>query len=408
MTPSGSFSSRERCLLAFPRALAGFALLFSFFASATARADSVTLLSTRIALRDCTIQAISGAQVFYLDPTGQRQKRAIDEVWALGFDHLDALDAAEKAIADRKYDEARKKLLEAFVTTDSQIQQLWIRHRLVRVHGLLDQYAEACSNLAEVFMLDPDQSWARSEPKCGVTASTYPAAVEAIDALNRAKRAVKIQALQKSIGQMLEKVKPLEEELKATYDGPPIEPSATISGIDKALIGKWDAVEEAAEANEKPIEEPKPQLPVGVKPPSQPIKPTTQTPTGPDSPHAIDALLKEHRFDEALTLCEKIAAKIDERDLAQFLYQYGEALRHTGKYEDAAIMYLRAAVLFPASEQAGPCLIETAILYRDEFGRPSTAKHLLERVANDAQRAERTELAERARSLLKTVDHATP
>jgi len=396
-------------------ALGGVALLLTAMlaTASSAHADSVTLIKSRIAMRGCEIQAIQSAQVFYLDPAGQRQRQPIAEVWALSFDNLKELDAAEEAIAEREYDTARKRLLEALIATDSPMQQLWIRNRLLRVHGLLGQYPEAAAHLAEIFILDPDQFWARMEPRCDATPTTFAAAKEAMEALARADRAVKDQAIQQTIDVIVNKLTPIFEELRKSYNGPPIASGATISGVLKSDIGTWDAAaptevtppQAPMQDTPKPVEQAKPNAAKPAQ--AQPSKPSA-APAGPDAPASIDALLANEQYDEALSRCERIAATLDSRDLAEFLFQYGEALRFKGKPRDAAVMYMRGAVLFPASPFAGPCLIETALLYRDTFNRPETAKRLLERVAQDAARTERHELAERAGRLLDALDTLTP
>ena len=420
-----STSNQRRLRMRARPSLGGFARLLVITLAATftqtSAADSVALVSSRIAMRDCKIQAIQNAQVFYVDPAGQRQKRAVEEVWTLSFEGLTALDEAEKAIADRDYDAARKRLLEALIATDSSMQQLWIRHRLNRVHDLRNEYAAACAHLAEVFVLDPDPYWARLEPRSDavMASTTYAAAGEAIDALARADRAVKVEAIQQSIDSMTAKLAPIHAELEKSYTGPPITPGSTISGVPKSQIGNWDTTNEAPPAHaEKPIERPAPpSTNKKHRSPDEPVKrarepaPATPSPTeappGPESPEAIASFLREQRFAEAVELCERVATKLDHRDLAEFLFQYGEALRHTGQPRDAAVMYMRAAVLFPASPHAGPSLIETAILYRDTFKRPETARRLLERVMQDAERAERPDVADRARTLLQSLDSAS-
>jgi hypothetical protein len=414
MSPSLCLQTRLRP----PPTLGVFASILAamFVVTDGSLADSVTLISSRIPMRDCEIQAIQNAQVFYIDPAGRRQKRAVEEVWALSFDEFEALDKAEQAITDRDYDAARKRLLEAMIATDSRMHQLWIRHRLNRVHDLREEYAEACAHLAEIFILDPDPYWARMEPRCAPApnpdpgSTTYAAAREAMDALARADRAVKLQAIQQSIASMTAKLRPMLADLEKSYDGPAIEPGSTISGVLKSEIGKWSEAANrptSPEAAESPAQvapeterrEPGPP-PVAATTPAQP----SSTPPGPESPEAIDALLREQRYNEALTLCEGIATELGNRDVAQFLFQFGEALRRTGKPRDAAVMYMRGAVLYPASSFAGPCLVETALLYRSTFNRPETARRLLERVASDAERAERPELAQRARTLLRDLE----
>ncbi len=381
------------------------ACVVASFAAAPSLADSVTLLRSRVALKGCEIQAIQNAQVFYIDPAGNRQKRAVDEVWTISFDALPVLDEAEKAFADRDYETARRRLLEALMASNEPMHQLWLRHRLLRVHDVRNEFAEACACFAEIVVLDPDPSWARRVPRCEPAPTTYAAAKEAMDALARADRVVKVQAIQHVIDDLAAKLRPIFAELEKHYSGPPIAAGSTISGVLKSDIGKWTEPSAAPPTDSESAPDVAP--PSSEKPAAAAANPTpapaAQAPPSPDSPQAIDLLLREQRYGEALALCERIAAHFDQRDIPQFLYQYAEALRLSGKPRDAAVMYMRAAVLYPASPQAGPALIATALLYRDTFARPETARRLLERVVSDAERAERPDLAERARTLLREL-----
>ena len=66
-------------------------------------------------------------------------------------------------------------------------------------------------------------------------------------------------------------------------------------------------------------------------------------------------------------------------------------------------MFVRCATLYGDSPHAAPSLIETAIIYRDVFGDPATARRLVERSLNLAARPGRPQVADRARAVLETL-----
>ncbi|MCA9284113.1 MAG: hypothetical protein KDA22_02775 [Phycisphaerales bacterium] len=94
------------------------------------------------------------------------------------------------------------------------------------------------------------------------------------------------------------------------------------------------------------------------------------------SPGAVQRLLDERRWSEAVQACEGIAAEPGRRDLAQFLFQYGTALSHAGRPESAALMFMRQALLFPGAPQTAESLFETASILHGPLGDAAAAERL--------------------------------
>ena len=70
---------------------------------------------------------------------------------------------------------------------------------------------------------------------------------------------------------------------------------------------------------------------------------------------------------------------------------------------DAAIMFVRCAVLYPGSEFAAPSLMETALIYRDIVGDHDGARRLLDRASELATVHRQSAVVDRIRQLKSTV-----
>ncbi len=71
-------------------------------------------------------------------------------------------------------------------------------------------------------------------------------------------------------------------------------------------------------------------------------------------------------------------------------------------------MFMRCAILFPASPQAPSGLIETALIYRQVLVDRDTARRLLERAIDLATELDRPALRQRAQLELKQLDGMSP
>ena len=369
----------------------------------SAAADSITLDASSIPLRGCTIRAIQNGRVYFLDPANRQQHRPLDEVEALGFDGLEQLDQAEAWIAERQYPEAITHLLSAALDAQTPLQRLWVHQRLARVHNYQGDYVQAAGHAATVFLLQDDPYWQRLKPRGEMNEPSYAAAKEAMDLLNQAGRKITSSQLQRAVREMTRHIRSVFARLSKTYQGPPIEPSSTISGILKSQIGKTysESATPAPTDQTKPSDKPTP---------SRTAKPNKPTPTPPptpirtDSADEIDRLLAAGRPVDALALCRRAAEAPGERDLSRLLYQYGLALSGVGREREGAVMFVRCAVLFGGSNFAAPSLIETASIYQKVFRQPPAAQRLLERAIATATARVQPQVVNRARRALATLD----
>ena len=349
-------------------------------------ADSITFDGTNIPLRDCNIEAIQGGQVTYLDVGGQRQRRPLEQVAAIGFQNLPQLDQGELALANNDSNAGLTSLLMALVSAQTDLQRLWVHARLARVHDMRHEYIQAAGHLAATMMLSDDPYWRAIEPSGDANEPDFPAAKEAMDNLQAAARKVKANQLKTSIERMLGKVKPVFERLSKSYTGPAIASGSTLSGISKQdiLNGKLQVKSQpATRISSQPAAAP-PARPESIEP-SKPRAAETReparldSPAAPAAPPAIDALLGQSKWSEALAACQGLAANPDDRDLAHFLLQFGTALVHVDRPDDAAVMFARCAVLFSDSADAAQALIQLAVVYRDHYRNRDTARRLLQR-----------------------------
>ncbi|MHC4413888.1 MAG: hypothetical protein ACYS0G_01255 [Planctomycetota bacterium] len=379
-------------------AIVGLGLLLGI--GALAGADSVTLTGSAIPLRDCTIRAIRGGRLYFVDGGGQSRRRGLEEVRAITFDGLDQLTAAERAIASQDYRRALDDLLQGLVAAETDLQRLWLHARLARVHGILGEYVQAAGHAAAVYLIEEDPYWRRLEPLCAVNEPAYAAAREANELLERADRTVANAQLASVVRDLRAAVRPVHDRLKRTYDGPPIAPGSTISGIPRSRI--VTALRPAP-----PRADGTPPAPSGRGGPSPPTAATAPPSLAedPDSTAAVEALLAADRPAEALVICRRVALEPGDRDLSRFLHVYGLVLAAVGHGPDAAVMFMRCAVLFPESPVAASSLIETALIYRDTYGRPGTARRLLDRALRRASALDQPAVADRARRILESLAH---
>ena len=363
-------------------ALAG---VVALFLSNSAGADSITFSGTNIPLRDCKVEAIQGGQVTYIDSGRQRQRRPLEQVAAIGFTGLPQLDQGEEALAQNDLDSALTNLLIAFTSADTDMQRLWIRSRLARLHDMRHEYVQAAGHAAAAMMQSDDPYWSAVEPSGDANEPEYPAAKEAMDSLQAASRKVKATQLKSSIDRMTRKVQPVSERLAKAYTGPTIASGSTVSGISKQDIvtGKLETKPQPATRSS---DQPTPSAPA-KPPPVDPVKPSAPSAPAPahsDSSNGIDALLNQSKWGEALAECERLAANPGDRDLAHLLVQTGSALIHLNRADDAAVMFARCAVLFPESIDADQALIQLAVVYRDHYRKRDTARRLLQRAIDQA------------------------
>ena len=370
----------------------------------TASADWLRFHGSTIPLEGVRIEAVSGAAVVYLDPRGVRTDRPLEDLEAIGFDGRVELDHAEQAIAAGRLDDAIDWLSLALTNAERDVARRWIRARLVQVHDARGEGAAAVGHFAALVTEDEDVSWLSVRPVSPADQGTPTALREALMHLHASRR-VRAPALRQRLAAWHQAVAAAAPN---RMEGDP-DPRQTISGRTLASIRSRLAGEEDGRRPTPAADPPTPARDPVVSPdvaaPPVPAPPRTANEGGrDDSPALIARLLEEGRSAAALSICRRVARDPGNRDLARFLYQYARAHVGEGEPHDAAIMFARAAFLYPESAAAPRCLIELAIVYRDVYRRPEIARRLLERAAASASDLGRDDDAGRAESLLRTLD----
>ncbi|MHC4948573.1 MAG: hypothetical protein ACYTG1_09960, partial [Planctomycetota bacterium] len=227
-----------------------------------AAADSVTLRGSTISIPGCTVRSIRAGRVVFLDARGQRHERRVEDVALLAFDDLPELDEAEARIADRDYQQALRWLRRALLRADTDPRRLWTHARLSRVHDLRGEYVLAARHAASVFALDDDAAWLVLEPMSLPDEPSYPALAESLAALETADRRVRSTQLARLVDGLLREVRARHDRAAADWNGPPVEPGGTISGVPVATIG----AEAATAAPAEPPTDPGPPAPPAPAP----------------------------------------------------------------------------------------------------------------------------------------------
>ncbi|MDY7108703.1 MAG: hypothetical protein SYC29_08705 [Planctomycetota bacterium] len=373
------------------------AMLLLLLAAAGAAGDTVTLRGTTIPLPGCEIQDIRHGRLYFSDSRGRRQWRDLDEVAALGFEELPNLDEAERLLAAGQSDAALARFLQSMLEADGELETLWLRVRLARVHDARGEYVQAAGHTAAVFMLRDEPSWRRLEPVSRPDRPSYPAAREAVLLLQQADRTVSDPQLAAVVDRLLEAVRPIAAELEAGWDGPPIERGSTISGYPIERI-RGEAFDLAAEPNAAGAGE------TDAAPPGEIADHSSPGAASGDSAEAIDALLDAGRAADARIVCQRVAQRPGNRSLGRFLHQYGRALAGVGRRRDAAVMFMRGALLYDASASAAPSLVEAALIHRDVFRNRPAARRLAERAREIAAAQGDSTTVRRARDILSGLD----
>jgi tetratricopeptide (TPR) repeat protein len=381
------------------------------FVGANAVADSITFVGSPIALRNCRVQSIQGGQVVFQDPSGKRQQRSLDDVNSLSFQDMASLDDAERLIAAEDLDAGLTELMRAESAAQSDMQRLWVRSRLARIHDARGQYVEAAGHAAMVFALTDDPYWRKLEPVSEPGDTSFAAALETLLALQQASSSVRSTSLKASVDRMLGVVRPIHDRLAAAYTGPPIEPGSTISGVLKSDLAHATSPQSPAHP---PIPAPASTHAGGATDSAPTPAPSSSSPSvahelepvsagssnESKSAAAIESLISQHKYNDALAMCQRIESNPGERDLCQFLWQFGRASAGSGAFPDAAVMFTRGGVLFPASPYAAKCFIEAAIIHRDKLKNVDAARRLFNRALETATALNQTDDMTRSRQAL--------
>jgi hypothetical protein len=393
------------------------ALLLVLVGSASARADTLTLRGSSIPLRGCTIQDVKSGRVYYLDARGRRQWREIEEVDTIGFDGLEALDAAEALLAEAPSPDGVRQLLRALLEADADLERLWVRVRLVQVHERRDEHVQAAGHAAVVFRLRDEASWRGLAPIGGAESASFPALHEALLEIEASSRSVRSGDLREQLRRMRAMIEPAHDRARAAWQEPVPGPGDTLSGIPveqlrapaKVETGAPEPAPEPTAAPPQPaVERPEaaPATPPRPDPASKPAPRRSPSSAAADASERIDRLLEEGRAAEALALCKRLAADPGQAHVSQLLFQYGRCLAAAGHPRDAVVMYLRCAILHESSAFAPPSLIEAARIHRDVWGDTAAARRLLDRAIRAATLLGRADDVGEAERLLRTVPAA--
>ncbi len=391
-----------------PRFVSTVAVVTAVAFTSAARGDTITLHGRSFPLTDCTIDSIEAGRVYFDDARGRSQFEEVSRIAKLGFDGHDALDAGQQAMIDQDRDTAVAYLRVAAFEARDELPRLWTHVQLAQVHNFRGEFVEASGHLGTVLTIQSDPYWRRLAPNGEPNQPTLAAAEEAVQRLSEARRAARDSRVQRAIDTLLALVEPVRNQLAANYNGPAVDPRNTISGLTEA------EARAALQATIARVAQPLAAPPQGNDPPaeapSQEPLPTAIEPAvvrssgaADASTRAIDQMLREGRAPEAVEMCRQIARAPGERDLARFLHQYGTSLRGVDEHRDAAIMFVRCAVLYPGSEFAAPSLVETALIYRDIVGDQDGARRLLDRASELATVHRQSAVVDRIRQLKSTV-----
>ena len=372
---------------------------------AAARGDDITFEGTSIALEGVRIAALSGDTITFVDGRGAVHERDLADIASISFDTLPALDRAETLLAEGETARAIDFLLAALVDAERDIETLWLHARLARAHDIRREWTEAVGHAAAVWLLDDDPAWVSLEPVCDFVEPSFTAARETMRRLDAARRTLKSPTLRPRAEALLRELRPSYDRLVASGATAPDEP--TLSGRTPAAIRAAVEGDDEATQPEPPVD-----------PPAETDDPPAQGDPDPDPPpgngrrtpqadperaDAIDRMLDAGRVQEAYERCRAIERDPGDRDLARFLAQYGRVFVELGRPEDAAVMYLRCALLHPESPFAPRSCIQAAIIHRDIYDDHAAARRLLDRAVALATGIDRDDDVTRAREIMKTL-----
>lgn len=389
-----------------PRFVSAFAVAIAVVLTSAARGDTITLHGRSFPLTDCTIDSIEAGRVYFDDARGRSRFEEVNRIAKLGFDGHDALDAGQQAMIDQDRDTAVAYLRVAAFEARDELPRLWTHVQLAQVHSFRGEFVEASGHLGTVLTIQSDPYWRRLAPNGEPNQPTLAAAAEAVQRLSEARRAARDSRVQRAIDTLLALVQPVRNQLAANYRGPAVDPRNTISGLTEAeaRAALQAIIARVAQPLAAPPEnDPTANTPTGAPAPLAPERVDARSGAADASARAIDQMLREGRAPEAVEMCRQIAQAPGERDLARFLHQYGASLRGVDEHRDAAIMFVRCAVLYPGSEFAAPSLVETALIYRDIVGDHDGARRLLDRASELATVHRQSAVVDRIRQLKSTV-----
>jgi len=397
---------------------AALAVLAASAIASPAHADSVTLSGTTIPIRDCAVLDIRSGRVHYRGGNGRRHMRELDAVSMLSFDDLPELDEAELSYHSGDTDAAIHGLLRALLRADREVERLWVRVRLARVHDERGEYVQAAGHAVAIMLMREEAHWTSLEPTATPDDPGYPATHETWTLLTEAQARIRLRSLRPVVQRLSKTIEPIHARAVHAWTGPEIPPDATRSGWPVDRIRAGDFKEPAYPRITTPRSSQKASSRDSRRRATDDERGGHEggdewgfdAPRGAsgkyaamDAPAALETLLREERFAEALERCERVAGSPGERRLGLFLYQHGRALVGVGRPRDAAIMFMRCAILYESSVAAAPSLLETARIYRDFYRNDATARRLVEQAKRVATAKGRAAVEKNGNALLETL-----
>ncbi|HBZ97703.1 MAG: hypothetical protein CMJ41_09135 [Phycisphaerae bacterium] len=331
----------------------------------SALADAVHVVGTTAPLPGSEIIAIEGGRVVYVDLTGARRERGVEDIIRLSFDASPELDVAEARLAAAVDDEALMLLLRACIEAPDALSRRWIHRRLVAVHDQRNEYPQAVSHFARLLIEDPHVAWLRIVPRCAASPTTPRAAAEALEQVRAARLRVEDGDVRATLDAMVER---LQRMVRKPVDG-------TLSGFDLAVIrGQQVAVPVATAV-------------------------TAELST----PDEIDAMLQRSEYTSALNACLAAVRAGDARSMARLLRQTGDARNGLGNTDEAIIAWTRCGLLFPDAATAAPSLAAAAELAAVRWPDGPTSRRLWEEALRIGRRANDEDVVARAHAALEVT-----
>lgn len=370
----------------------------SVFMVMNAAADSIIFGTSEISGVD--FQFVRGGKIFYLDSAGRIQQAPAADVDRLRFDDIPTLDDAERELARGDLDGALDELLTSMAKAKTDVQRLWIHTRLAHVHNRLGDFIEAASSAAAVIATDPNPAWLGLAPECRVNEATWYSVAEARDHLHRARRALgNNAAVERVVTELLAVIEPLYAQQREKNPRKEYRNGMSVSGILlRDLEAGWpgrnreNRLQEGDDGDGQATDQ------TGINPVAG-----GENTTDPDGPATIQQLLDQREFASALDLLQSLERDPGGRDLARYLYQYGMALVGTGQRRDAALRFMQCTAHFGGTRWQTLSVLEMAVIYRDLWRKPETARRLARQALEEAKHMGDPEIAMRAAAVMESI-----
>jgi len=370
--------------------------------TAGAVADAIYLRGAALPIRPCRVEDLQHGRVYYTQGGTRREWRELEEVERIDLDALPQLASAEDSVAQGAGQSAIRQMAAVLVRADTEIERLWCRVRLIRLHVQMKEPIAAAAHAAELFRLRDDPAWRHVAPSADLVESAAvpdvpgPVAAEAKRAVAAALRTVRQSEL-------VSRLRAYERAL-AIWPVPSAR-EETISGIPLA---------ELAPSSERAPNTAGPGSTRTAPRAVTPQRPSPAAPAAPDSraaplerdPAIAEALevelsAIEKQFDAgdvaaASARMDRLGSTLPE-DHPSVLYLRGRAFESAGRPGAALLRYTRCGLVYPRTRHAIQALLGAARIYAGALGDRASALRLIDRAE---------ELAEGAGASLQTIRSA--